>query len=129
MNYTYPAIFMKYKKDESYEIYFPDFNQMTSATDLNYAMYMARDLLTIVLSSMIDENSQLPTPSKIKELNSEDIIEKLRNDFSEEEKNEYEISEYFINYVTIDPKEYAKMYITKYDKKTLTIPHWLNVKG
>lgn len=21
------------------------------------------------------------------------------------------------------------MYITKYDKKTLTIPHWLNVKG
>lgn len=78
MNYTYPAIFMKYKKDESYEIYFPDFNQMTSATDLNDAMYMARDLLTIVLSSMIDENSQLPTPSKIKELNSEDIIEKLK---------------------------------------------------
>ena len=129
MNYTYPAIFMKYKKDELYEIYFPDLNQMTSGKDLNDAMFMARDLLAIVLSSMIEDESQLPTPSKINEIDSDKIIKKLRSDFSEEEKKEYEITEHFVNYVTVDPIEYAKMHITKYDKKTLTIPHWLNVKG
>lgn len=126
---TYPALFMKYKKNNSYSIYFPDLDKMTDGKDLNDAMYMANDLLALVIFSMTEDKMKIPAPSKIDAINPKEIINNIQNDFSEKEKKDNEISEYFVNYVSIDVEEYAKKYITKYDKKTLTIPHWLNVKA
>lgn len=129
MIYTYPAVFMKYKKDNHYGIYFPDLDDMTDGNDLNDAMFMATDLLAIVLSSIIEEKEKIPFPSKIDTIDPKAIIDKLQNDLTYEQKVEDEITEWFVNYISVDPDDYAKKYITKYDKKTLTIPHWLNVKA
>ena len=129
MIYTYPAVFMKYKKDNHYGIYFPDLDNITDGKDLNDAMFMATDLLALTLSTLIDNNRKIPFPSQLNNIKPKDIIDELQNDFTDKEKKEDEISEYFVNYVSVDPIEYAKKYINKYDKKTLTIPHWLNVKA
>lgn len=129
MIYTYPAVFMKYKKDNHYGIYFPDLDNITDGKDLNDAMFMATDLLALTLSTLIDNNQKIPFPSQLNNIKPKDIIDELQNDFTDKEKKEDEISEYFVNYVSVDPIEYAKKYINKYDKKTLTIPHWLNVKA
>lgn len=43
--------------------------------------------------------------------------------------NELEIddcTEYFVNIVTVDVREYAKLHFEKSVKKTLTIPSWMN---
>lgn len=129
MIYTYPAIFMKYEKDESYGIYFPDFGSMTHGKDLNDAMAMAIDLLALQISVRKDNVDDIPSPSNINSIDCTSYINKLENNFTEKEKQEDRIIESFANYVSVDVEEYAKKYITKYDKKTLTIPHWLNIKA
>ena len=129
MIYTYPAVFMKYKKDNHYGIYFPDLDNITDGNDLNDAMFMATDLLALTLSTMIDNNQKIPFPSQLNSINAKAIVDEMQNDFIDKEKKEDEISEYFVNYISVDPIDYAKKFITKYDKKTLTIPHWLNVKA
>lgn len=129
MIYTYPAIFMKYKNYDSYGVYFPDLDEITNGNDLNDAMYMARDLLSIVLSTMLEDKQTIPSPSNINSIEPDKIIHDLRRDFTDKERKQEEIEEYFVNYISVDVDKYAKKYITKYDKKTVTIPHLLNVKG
>lgn len=129
MIYTYPAIFMKYKKDGSYGVYFPDLKEMTDGKDLNDAMAMAIDLLALDISSRKDDKEEIPTPTNLLEIECENIVKQLQDGFTEKEIEDERIIECFANYVSVDVEEYTKKYITKYDKKTLTIPHWLNVRA
>lgn len=103
----YPAIFEK--DPVGYGVYFPDIEGATTqGADLSEALEMASDVLGIQLSWNIENNLPLPKPS---EINSLTINPKLQ----------------FASLVTVDLKDYLKD--SKSDKKTIKIPHWLNVRA
>jgi antitoxin HicB len=63
--YHYPARFQLHKPSGSYTVTFPDFDWgVTQGDDLDDAMFMARDILKILLQDLIDQRKVLPTPSK-----------------------------------------------------------------
>lgn len=97
----YPAIF--HKDDNSYWAEFPDLVGCQSyGDDLKDTVINAQEALAAYVLTMIDENRNLPEPSD---------IEKLKTD------------EGFISLVTCDIKIEKN---NKAVKKTLTIPEWLN---
>ncbi len=103
----YPAIFEK--DPVGYGVYFPDIEGATTqGADLSEALEMASDVLGIQLAWNIENNLPLPKPS---EINSLTINPKLQ----------------FASLVTVDLKDYLKD--SKSDKKTIKIPHWLNVRA
>lgn len=103
----YPAIFEK--DPVGYGVYFPDIEGATTqGADLSEALEMASDVLGIQLAWNIENNLPLPKPSEINNLT---INPKLQ----------------FASLVTVDLKDYLKD--SKSDKKTIKIPHWLNVRA
>ena len=67
MKATYPIIISKGK--EYLVVYIPDFDINTQGIDEADAMKMARDAIGIVGIDIEDENDELPTPSKITNIN------------------------------------------------------------
>ena len=118
MTYTYPAVFMKKSKNESYEIYFPDLDRITNGNGLDEGIAMATDMLAMSLYAITKNNDNIPNPTQINSIDPSQIIKKLQIN---------NVSESFVNYISVNLDEYQKKHITKYDKKTLTIPHWINV--
>lgn len=103
----YPAIFEK--DPVGYGVYFPDIEGATTqGADLSEALEMASDVLGIQLAWNIENNLPVPKPSEINNLT---INPKLQ----------------FASLVTVDLKDYLKD--SKSDKKTIKIPHWLNVRA
>lgn len=86
MIYTYPAIFIKYKKDGSYGAHFPDLGCCTDGCDLNDAMAMAIDLLSLNISIRKDYKENIPEPTNINEIDCQAYINKLEIDFTSQEK-------------------------------------------
>lgn len=110
---VYPACFYR-EKEGSYSVIFPDLNHLTTCGDsIERALEMAVDCLAGYLFSAKMENQEFPPASDITEVN------------VNSEYDEYE--EAFVNLVSVDVEEYAKRHFEKADKKTVTIPHWLNV--
>ena len=104
--YTYPAIFTP-EKDGGYSVNFPDLEGCyTEGEDLTDAIYMAEDVLALILYGYEKESRTIPSPSQSFDL-----------DLQEGQ---------FINYIACDTMEYRKLYSNKAVKKTLTIPEWLN---
>lgn len=125
MIYTYPGLFMK--SEDGLTVTFKDFNNATTqGNDLNDCIYMAQDLLTTLILDLQEENNVIPSPSKLDCYNIQKEVDEL-NEFASKEI--CKIEDCFVNYVSVDPQEFAKLHFDKLDKKTLTIPHWLNVKG
>lgn len=63
--YHYPARFQLNRPSGTYTVTFPDFDWgVTQGDDLDDAMFMARDILKIVLQDLIDHRKALPKPSK-----------------------------------------------------------------
>lgn len=109
----YPACFYK-EKEGGYSVIFPDLNHLATCGDsLEEAFKMAADCLAGYLYTAKQENEAVPPASDISEIN------------IDAEYDEYESA--FVNMVSVDVEEYAKNHFEKSDKKTLTIPHWLNV--
>lgn len=110
---VYPACFYK-EKGGGYSVIFPDLNHLATCGDsFEKAFEMAVDCLASYLYSAKKENQTVPTASDMAEI---DV---------NSEYDEYESA--FVNLVSVDVEEYAKNHFEKADKKTVTVPHWLNV--
>lgn len=109
---AYPAYFYE-EHEGGYSVVFPDLNHLaTQGEDLTEAFAMAIDCLAGYLFTLKQEKEFPPQPSDLKNLNVDD------------EYTEYKSA--FVNIVTVDVEEYAKLHFEKPVKKTLTIPKWLN---
>ena len=102
---TYPAVF--FKEENGYSVIFPDLEEEIS---------MAIDCLAGYIYWLTQDEDSIPAPSSLESVDTEAIAQEL--DF------EYESS--FVNLVSVDVAEYAKIHFEKSVKKTLTIPAWLN---
>lgn len=112
---AYPAIF--YKEENGYSVIFPDLNDLaTDGESLEQALAMSIDCLAGYLYSAKLDKEVIPMPSDLKAI---DPI-KAANELGTE------AGEYFVNLITVDVDEYAKLHFNKSIKKTLSIPEWLN---
>lgn len=110
---VYPACFYK-EKEGGYSVIFPDLNHLaTCGESFEKAFEMAVDCLAGYLYSAKMENQTVPAASDMAEI---DV---------DSEYDEYESA--FVNLVSVDVEEYARNHFEKADKKTVTVPHWLNV--
>jgi len=99
--YAYPAIFIK--EETGYFVEFPDIQPCyTEGKTLEEAVIMAKDVLESCIELILEKGEKLPPPSDIDTLNGDRamlIVADIENIKSQ----------------------------TRYVKKTLSIPHWLNV--
>jgi len=103
--YAYPAIFQK--EGTGYFVNFPDIKPCyTEGATLEEAVIMAKDVLESRLEVFLENKKSLPTPSDV------DSFEGL----SEDDK---------IMLVVADIENIKSQ--TRYIKKTLSIPFWLNM--
>ena len=109
---AFPACFYK-EFEGGYSVIFPDLNHLaTQGETLEEAFAMAIDCLAGYLYECKLSGDTVATPSKLQDINPND------------EYDEYE--EVFVNIVTVNVEEYARLHFNKTVKKTLTIPQWLN---
>lgn len=112
---AYPACFLK--EENGYSVIFPDLNYLSTCGDsLEEAFALAVDCLAGYLYWLKQENETAPPPSGLSEIDIKDVMREL----------EVESEEAFVNMVTVEVNEYAKIHFEKAVKKTLTIPAWLN---
>lgn len=107
MKKVYPAIFEK--DPVGYGIYFPDIEgAVTQSKDIIEGLEVASDALGIMLGDLVENNNPLPKPTNI-------------NDLSIDSERE------FATLISVDLNDYLKD--VQLDKKTIKIPHWLNVRA
>lgn len=107
MKKVYPAIFEK--DPVGFGIYFPDVEgAVTQAESISEGLENASDALGIILSYLIENDKPLPTPSDISTIEVDSDME-------------------FVTLISVELNDYLKD--AKLDKKTIKIPHWLNVKA
>ena len=103
----YPAIF-HIAEEGGFWITFPDIPEcMSEGDNLEESYKMASDALGLAITSRMEENEEIPTPSQITSIDSSNIDE-------------------FTAIIEFDLEEYRKKHSSKAIKKTLTIPEWLN---
>lgn len=113
----YPACF--FREDKGYSVIFPDLNWLATQGDtLEEAMRMAVDCLAGYLYTCQLDGDDIPGPSKLSEINPEDVRKELAP--------EVPVCEAFVNMVSVDVTLYAQEHFEKSVRKTLTIPAWLN---
>ena len=113
---AYPACF--FKEEVGYSVIFPDLNYLaTCGNTLEDSFAMAVDCLAGYLFDARRDDEVQPAPSTLQSVSLETVAKEL------------DITVYpdsFVNIVTVDAEEYAKLHFNKAIKKTLTIPQWLN---
>ena len=101
----YPAIFHT-AEEGGFWVSFPDLEEcFTEGDDMTQAYEMAVDALGLALTSRLEENEPIPSPSKPGNITLEDG---------------------FLVVVEFDMEAYKKRTNSKAVKKTLSIPQWLN---
>lgn len=104
--YRFLAVFKKYD-DGGYEVNFPDIpNCFTCGDNLDHSIYMAKDVLGLMLFDMEEEKQTIPEPS-----------EPLQIKVNPNE---------FLMAIEVYMPLVRNAINNKAEKKTLTIPHWLN---
>ena len=112
---VYPACF--FKEDNGYSVVFPDLNWLaTSGSSETDAMNMAVDCLAGYLYVLEKDGDDIPVASSINKVSLKKVAKELDTD----------INGAFVNLVSVDVEEYAKVHFEKSVKKTLSIPEWLN---
>lgn len=112
---AYPACF--FKEENGYSVIFPDLNNLaTCGHSLEEAFSMAVDCLAGYLYWLQKDGETAPSASSIDKINLSEIAKEA----------EVSPEQAFVNIVTVDVAEYAKIHFEKSVKKTLTIPAWLN---
>lgn len=112
---AYPACF--FKEDNGYSVIFPDLNFLSTCGEtLDEALAMAVDCLAGYLYGLQRDHEEAPVASSMDAVHLGDIAKELEVSFDGA----------FVNLVTVDVTEYAKIHFEKSVKKTLTIPAWLN---
>lgn len=111
----YPACF--FKEENGYSVVFPDLNWLaTCGKDEEEAFNMAIDCLAGYIYSMKKDGEDIPNASSIKDISLKEIAKQLDADTEGA----------FINMVSVDVDQYAKVHFEKSVRKTLTIPAWLD---
>ena len=106
MKYVYPVIFEE--DDGKIGVTVPDIpSTFTYGDDMADAIFMAQDVIAMMLADYEDNNKKIPAPSKIEDIKTKGIV----------------------SLVVADTDEWRKLVDNKAVKKTLTIPNWLNTKA
>lgn len=107
MKYVYPVIFED-AEEGGYVVTVPDIPCcFTQGEDMADAIFMAEDVIAMMLAEYEDEGKPVPTPSKIEDVKTTGIVSLVR----------------------ADTDEWRKLVDNKAVKKTLSIPGWLNRKA
>ena len=107
MKYVYPVIFEE-AEEGGYNVTVPDISgTFTCGDDMADAIYMAEDVIAMMLADYEDEKKTIPVPSKIEDIKTDGII----------------------SLVVADTDEWRKLVDNRAVKKTLSIPSWLNAKA
>ena len=111
----YPACFFKDKN--GYSVVFPDLNWLaTSGKNETEALNMAVECLAGYLFLLMNDGEQPPRPSALSDISIKAVAKELDTDTKGA----------FVNMVSVDVEEYARLHFEKSVRKTLTIPAWLN---
>lgn len=111
MKKVYPVIFTQ--TQDGFLIEVPDLEILTEGTDMENAIAMARDAISITLVSMEENNDAIPTPSSM------DNIDVSKCTFSGSGKG-------FVSMVDVDTKEYRRKIDTTPVRRNVSLPSWLN---
>ncbi len=111
MKRVYPVIFTK--TDDCYLIEVPDLEILSEGKDLENAIYMARDAISIKVISMEDIGQAVPAPSFFPD------IDVSKGTFSKD-------GESFISMVDVNTDEYRRKIDTKPVRRNVSLPRWLN---
>lgn len=104
---VYSAVFEQ--DPVGYGIYFPDIEgAVTQGTTIEEGIDNASDALGMMLADLIENEIPLPQPTNINEIKIDENTQ-------------------FKTLISVDLADYLKE--TKLDKKTVKIPHWLNVRA
>ena len=107
MKYVYPVIFEE-AEEGGYNVTVPDIpGTFTCGDDMADAIYMAEDVIAMMLADYEDEKKTIPVPSKIEDIKTDGIV----------------------SLVVADTDEWRKLVDNRAVKKTLSIPSWLNAKA
>lgn len=106
MKYVYPVIF---EEDEGkVGVTVPDIPCcFTYGDDMADAIFMAEDVIAMMLADYEDNNKEIPKPSKIEDIKTDGIV----------------------SLVVADTTAWRKLVNNKVIKKTLSIPAWLNARA
>ena len=107
MKYVYPVIFED-AEEGGYVVTVPDIPcTYTQGDDMADAIFMAQDVIAMMIADYEDSGKEIPKPSKIEDIKTNGIV----------------------SLVVADTDEWRKLVDNKAIKKTLTIPNWLNTKA
>lgn len=105
--YVFPAVFTPEEKGV-FSIAFPDIEGCyTQGDNMGDGIYMAEDALCLMLYTMEERGVEIPVPTDIKSVKCGD--------------------DEIVTLISCDTMDYRIYFDNKAVKKTLTIPHWLNV--
>ena len=110
MKRVYPVIFTQ--TQDGFLIEVPDLEILTEGTDMENAIDMARDAISITLVSM--EEKQNPSQNKNVE-----NIDVSKGTFAKNGKG-------FVSMVDVDTKEYRRKIDTTPVRRNVSLPSWLN---
>lgn len=111
MKKMYPVIFTQTNDCVLVEV--PDLEILTEGKDMETAIEMARDAISITIVSMEDNKETIPLPTKMADV---DITDST---FSK-------LGESFSSLVDTDVDEYRKKIETKPVRRNVSLPSWLN---
>ena len=111
MKKMYPVIFTQTKDCVLVEV--PDLEILTEGKDIESAIEMARDAISVTIVSLEDNDERIPASSKMSEL---DITSSTF----------FGSGESFLSLVDTDVNEYRKKIETKPVRRNVSLPSWLN---
>lgn len=111
MKTVYPVIFTQTK--DGYLIEVPDLDILTEGVDMENAIEMARDAISVTIISLEDNNENVPQPSAPENVNVH------TGTFAASGKG-------FVSMVDADTAEYRQKIDTKPVRRNVSLPSWLN---
>ena len=111
MKNVYPVFFTKTEDCVLVEV--PDLEILTEGKDIESAIEMARDAISVTIISLEDNDERIPTASKMSE------IDTSSSTF-------YNLGETFLSLVDANVYEYRKKIETKPVRRNVSLPSWLN---
>lgn len=111
MKKMYPVIFTQTKDCVLVEV--PDLEILTQGKDVESAIEMARDAISVTIISMEDHDELIPVPSKMSDM------DMTKSEF-------FKSGESFVSLVDTDVNEYRRKIETKPVRRNVSLPSWLN---
>ena len=111
MKKMYPVIFTQTNDCVLVEV--PDLNILTEGKNMEVAIEMARDAISVTIVSMEDNQEIIPAPTKMAD------VDITHGTFSE-------LGESFSSLVNAEVEEYRKKIETKPVRRNVSLPSWLN---